>query len=491
MATYAHKHGGVLHRLKHYGEELVEIFSELLVEVFAPPGNKHHRPAWYFLWGSIIVGMGASWYAFPQGIFSVFTPFIKNATVFVMRLLPFWLPLLLGKIWIEIWLKYIRLDFIRTQGGVLLEIRIPKEIEKTPKAMELFFMAMYETGSVEYNETYWDGKIRPWFSYEFASFGGEIHFYVWTLPKYRNVLEAQVYAQYPTVEIVEAEDYAKKKIFNPPQNFMWGTYFVLSRPDVYPIMTYVDYGLDKETEEEYKVDPLSTLLEYLGSIKKGEEIWIQILAQAYRPFKLVEGKLFKDRDWVADGKAEVNKIMKRDAKTKSSRSQTETGFPIIPTLTEWEKKQAEAIERSLDKRAFRCMIRSCYHAEPEAFEYRGPTVSGLLGTIRKPFNSNLLNGFSLGWYTDISDMTKDLLFPFGLKNWAIGKFQPEYSKKMLDAYRRRSFFYAPFRNWMAKPFILTTEELATIFHFPGKVVTTPSFERIPSKKVGPPPNLPI
>ena len=28
-------------------------------------------------------------------------------------------------------------------------------------------------------------------------------------------------------------------------------------------MTYIDYGLDKETEEEYKVDPLTTLVEYL------------------------------------------------------------------------------------------------------------------------------------------------------------------------------------------------------------------------------------
>ncbi len=491
MAQNAHHHGGALHRLRHYGEELLEIGSELLVEVFAPPRSVHHKGLWRLFWFSLVGVIGISWYTASLGLFSALTPLTKEGITLVWRLLPLWLPVLLGKIWIEIWMKYIRLDFIRRNPGVLLEIRIPKEIEKTPKTMELFFMAMYETGSVEYNETYWDGKIRPWFSYEIASFGGEIHFYIWTLPKYRNVLESQVYAQYPTVEIVEVEDYAKKKVFNPPHNFMWGTYFVLSRPDVYPIMTYVDYGLDKETEEEFKVDPLSTLLEYLGSLKKGEEIWIQILAQAYRPFKLVEGKLFKDRDWVEEGKQEVNKIMRRHAETKSTRQFTEIGYPIVPTLSEWEKKQVEAIERSLNKRAFRCTVRACYHAEPEAFEYRSPTVSGLLGTIRKPFNSNLLNGFSLGWYTDISDPTKDLLFPFGLKDWAIRKFQPEYAKQMLDAFRRRSFFYAPFRSWKSKPYVLTAEELATMYHFPGKVVTTPSFERVPSKKVGPPPNLPI
>ena len=491
MVQRAHSHGGVLHRLQHYAEELVEIAAELLAELVAPPKGVHHRADWYLFWGSVLAGLGILFYGYSGRVLEILIASLTSAAPLVSRLLPLFLPILLGKIFIEIWLKYIRFDFTRRNGGVLLEVRIPQEIEKTPKTMELFFMAMYETGSVEYNETYWDGKMRPWFSYEIASFGGEIHFYIWTFSKYRNVLEAQVYAQYPTVEIVEADDYAKKKVFNPPHNFMWGTYFVLSRPDVYPIMTYVDYGLDKETEEEYKVDPLSTLLEYLGSIKKGEEIWIQILAQAYRPFTLKEGKLFKDRDWVEEGKQEINKIMRRHPETKSTRQFTEIGYPIVPTLSEWEKKQAEAIERSINKRAFRCTVRACYHAEPEAFEYRSPTVSGLLGTFRKPFNSNLLNGFSLGWYTDVSDPTKDILFPFGLKNWAIKKFQPRYSRKMLDAFRRRSFFYAPFRNWMSRPYILTTEELATVFHFPGKVVTTPSFERIPSKKVEPPANLPI
>ena len=62
---------------------------------------------------------------------------------------------------------------------------------------------------------------------------------------------------------------------------------------------------------------------------------------------------------------------------------------------------------------------------------------------------------------------------------------------MIDAFRRRSFFYAPYRNWQSKPYILTTEELATLYHFPGKIVTTPTLERIPSKKVEPPANLPI
>jgi len=253
----------------------------------------------------------------------------------------------------------------------------------------------------------------------------------------------------------------------------------------------VDYGLDKETEEEFKVDPLSATLEYLGSMKKGEQVWIQILAQAFKQRGLKEGVLFKEKDWTEEAKEEVNKIMKRDPDTKSTRQFTEVGYPIVPTLTEWEKKQVEAIERSINKRAFWCTIRLAYHAEPEAFHLIGPSVSGLLGTMRKPYNSNLLNGFKLGWYTDISDPTKDVLFLFGLKNWAMSKYIPHYSRLFLDAFRRRSMFYPPYRNWQSKPYILTSEELATIYHFPGRIVTTPTLERIPSKKVEPPANLPI
>jgi hypothetical protein len=39
--------------------------------------------------------------------------------------------------------------------------------------------------------------------------------------------------------------------------------------------------------------------------------------------------------------------------------------------------------------------------------------------------------------------------------------------------------------------VLNTEELATIYHFPGMVAAAPTIERIEAKKVEPPPNLPM
>ena len=59
---------------------------------------------------------------------------------------------------------------------------------------------------------------------------------------------------------------------------------------------------------------------------------------------------------------------------------------------------------------------------------------------------------------------------------------------MFDAYINRSAFYKPHKR---KTIVLNTEELATIYHFPGSVVQTPSLSRIESKKGEPPAGLPV
>ncbi len=47
------------------------------------------------------------------------------------------------------------------------------------------------------------------------------------------------------------------------------------------------------------------------------------------------------------------------------------------------------------------------------------------------------------------------------------------------------------RAWTAKSFMLNTEELATLWHFPISVVEAPRLRRLEAVKGEPPANLPI
>jgi hypothetical protein len=76
-------------------------------------------------------------------------------------------------------------------------------------------------------------------------------------------------------------------------------------------------------------------------------------------------------------------------------------------------------------------------------------------------------------------------------------------KEVFADYKRRRYFrpdkkinphfFLPFLEKMTKynNFILSTEELATIFHLPSTVVSAPTFDRAESKRGEAPSNLPF
>ncbi len=102
------------------------------------------------------------------------------------------------------------------------------------------------------------------------------------------------------------------------------------------------------------------------------------------------------------------------------------------------------------------MIRVAYFAEQAA--YNPANIGGILGSL-KQFSSQTWNGFKPSMY-DFDYPWQDV---FGKKE--------KTERKFLEAYKRRSFFQEPFKNLHDdKPFILTTEEVATLFHFPSSMV---------------------
>ena len=405
-------------------------------------------------------------------------------TLYVLFLIT--LPFLLGKILVMKWLRYVQTRSFVRQNYVLLELKLPKDITRSPVGMELILTHIWQTGAASYHETFWQGKIRPVFSLELVSDGGSVHFYIWARKNWRNNIEAQIYSQYPNVEVYEVEDYTKSVFHDINKFTMWGTIFKYAKANAYPIKTYIDYGLDQDPKEEFKIDPMTSVLEYLGSLRKGEKTWIQIIIQAHKKEGKKEGHLKERPDWTAGVKAEVKKIREATA--------TKVGdFPGFPNPTKGDTEVIAALERSLSKLPFEVIIRGIYMAENEIGFNAHNGLAGLIGSFRQ-YGSKSLNEIKLGKFTDFGDNGKDFLSMFGwipIVKTVMRDIRSSMEVRFLNLYKRRFAFMEPFDEFNPKPIVMTTEELATIFHFPGQVATTPTISRSSSKKAEPPPNLPI
>lgn len=388
-----------------------------------------------------------------------------------------WIPVVLTPLAWGLWVQYVRKAWLHSQKFVLLEIKLPQETFKSPAAMELVLTALYQTsGEGTPIDRYWEGKMRPWFSLELVSIGGEVKFFIWTFASQKATLEANIYAQYPDITIHEVEDYTKKVVYDPAVSDLWGCEFLLAGKDAYPIKTYVDYGLDKDPDEEFKVDPMAPVIEFLGSIKKDENVWIQIIVRAHKKEKTVFNNDMED-NWVKEAKEEIKKIIEETAVENAEGKKV----PNQTKLTEGQKEKIIALERSVSKYGFDTGIRGLYLAPREI--YNKGNQGGIAGAL-KQFGAANLNGFK----------PKAIGFDYKWQDFN-GKKEAKQKRTVFDMYGSRSYFHRPYvghRHTLAKkPFILNTEELATIFHFPGSAVRTPNLKRIPSKRADAPANLPI
>lgn len=392
-------------------------------------------------------------------------------------------PLLaLGILW-YVYTRYTRAKFIsdEKQERVLLELRLPKEQVKSPLAMELALSALHQTGRESNWYDRWVlGKHRPWFSLEIISIEGNVHFLIWTERNYQPSVESAFYSQFPGLEIIEVPDYVNNVPFGQPDS-EWGLFgaeFVLSKEDALPIKTYVDYGLDKDPKEELKVDPLTPIVEFFGSLQKNEQAWLQILVRATKKSNRLPGGLFgKKQDWRKEGE----EYAKEKKEEFGGAGDPEEGAP--KGMTTGEKMIIAAIERNISKEGFDCGVRAMYLAKGDAF--RGPNIPALMGSF-KQFNSNELNGFKPKHVTNTDYPWQEYTAPsFLLKGVQKSAFE---KAKLFNAYVRRGWFHPPVtRQW----FVLSSEELATLFHLPGQVSETPTLSRIESKKSEAPSNLPI
>lgn len=386
---------------------------------------------------------------------------------------PLWMPPVFALAAWQQWITYRRARFIERQEYVVLEVRLPAEVRKTPVAMEAVFEALHlRPGESQFIKRLFEGSVRPWFSIELVSLEGQVHFYIWTRAAFRRHVERAFYGQYPDVEIVPVPDYAARMPFSVEEFELWGCDFKLGKPDPYPIKTFVDFELDKSiTKEEEKVDPFATFVEFLGSMGKNEYLWFQFIFRVHKKEPYLPGTPLGIQDINDRAKAELKKIRENPAET------TYFSDKEYKVLSELQKEQVKAIERKLYKKQhFDVGIRGMYFARKGSFD--GPMIGGFLNTFKQ---------YGPPGYNSIGGARYLFKYDYPWEDYQDYR-QNRERVHLFDAYRRRSWFYSPYRT---PHYVLSSEELATLIHIPGAVVQTPTFERIPSTRHEAPANLPV
>ncbi|MFZ1075343.1 MAG: hypothetical protein WAN50_03140 [Minisyncoccia bacterium] len=408
---------------------------------------------------------------------------VDTAVSLALYLAPVWLPFLLADGALSLWLTLKRSEFINSQTYIVLEIKPPRNLVKTPLAMEAFFSSIHlSPGESTWYARSIKGAVRPWWSFEMVSFEGRVHFYVWTRANFRRIVESQMYAQYPGVQITEALDYTRCISAVPGEWSIWGCDYRKIEKDPLPIKTYIEFGLDKVQEEPEQIDPLASITEFLGSAGKGEYVWLQFIIQVHSGHKY--NKLNADNKpytWRDEGKEIVEKIRK-DTRTPYVDPTTGKEMPGFPNPTKGESEKMAAIERNTSKLGFDVGARCIYLAKPDSFK---PTMIAQMIGLFKPFSVEGWNGIkATAWLMIFDD------YP-----WEIGssKLKKRYTVKMVEAYRRRQFFHEPFSEGLTRNdiMVLSTEELATLYHIPSAGIHTPGLERVSSATGEAPANLPL
>lgn len=408
---------------------------------------------------------------------------LNEYKIFAQAFFHFWwiiLPPIFYMLFKFLWLDFVFDKFAGSLEWVVLEIIPPKEIEKSPKITESIFLGLSGVvAGIKTSDLYIRGIFTDQFSFELVGREGSVHFYVRTQKKWRNLVEAQIYAQFPEAEIVEVEDYTQKFPKSVPNNNwnLWGSDFELVMPDPYPIKTYDKF---EETITGTMIDPLAAMAEVLGRLGPGQHIWLQYIlspqSEAWRKdeLKLIDKlakKAEKKTKGILDDLLDVftNLWSALWAPVEFAGAEKANDQPVEFKLTPGEKEVLKAVEENFGKNAFRTKMRMVYLGRRDGFSKAN--VGAFIGAI-KQFNDLNLNSFKPN---DASKTSADYM----LEDKRIAFRQ----RKIYNRYRNRSMDGATF--------ILTTKELATVFHFPDMGVKAPSLTRIESKRGAAPVNLPI
>lgn len=359
-----------------------------------------------------------------------------------------WIPIVAILLFLT-WRNYQKPTVQNINESVLLALEIPKANDKSELAAEQLFASLHGILR-DRKELRTSRGIQEHLSFEVASIGGQIRFYVWVPKNLQSFVESQIYSQYPTVQIHKAdEDYTSH---DRQHSVIYTNEITVADDQVLPIKTF----------QNFEVDPLAGITGTLAKLEStGEEIWIQVLVrpvadewhrasdrwiQSVRggnPFMALFGGDGFDFRWFMSF---FEALWKPPEQGTSA-----TGEKI---LSEREKTRITEAEKKATKLGYQTKIRIAYLGDSQSNAKL--QMQAVIGTF-KQFNSTNLNGFK------------------GLK--------ASFNKEDLAKYKARTF--------VDNGFILNIEELASVFHLPHTNVETPNIVWASSKTAEPPAKLPV
>jgi hypothetical protein len=356
-----------------------------------------------------------------------------------------WLPLA-GILAFLTWQNYRKAKVIDTYSYVLLGLEIPQDNDRREPAAEQLFASLHGILR-DRQELRMSGGIQEHLSFEIASVGGQIRFYV-RVPKHlQNFVEGQIYAQYPSVKIYEVDsDYTASS----------GNYPVAATAE----LTLTDNEfLPIKTFSSSDADPLVGIIAAMSKPNHAdEEMWAQILvrpiadewhssaARFISALKAGTGTRTTSGAWVWF--AQLIEALWKPPESGTGRTTTRE-------LSERDQTRVVDAERKAQKPGYQVKIRLAYLGR-ETSSARAQINSVV--SVFKQFNSPNSNGFRLGG-------------------------NPSFKREDLQKYTARFF--------NDNGFVLNVEELASIYHLPHNDSGVPNVIWADSKDADSPSKLPL
>lgn len=341
-----------------------------------------------------------------------------------------------------------RTQTLTTMEHTLLILEIPRTNDKKELAAEQMFASLHGILRNRH-ELAMQGGLQEHIGFEVAAIKKSIRFYVWVPKALQNFVEGQIYSQYPTVQIYEAdEDYAARKLTQPVK---YTAELSLIDNEMLPIKTF----------QSFEVDPLAAITGTLAKLEEpNEEMWIQVLARPipdtwHRKAARYINRIKSGGGTLTGSDAFVNiSHFAIQAVTALWQSPEEAKTQGKAELSEREKGRISEVEKKSTKLGYQVKVRLAYLGNNATTAKL--RMQAIMGTF-KQFNTTNLNGFQ--------------------------QRHSSFSADGIAQYRARFF--------IDRGYILNIEELASLFHLPHTNVETPNIVWASSKTAEPPAKLPV